>query len=114
MRNKNSRIISSNTKYYPALLNNTLTTCACYGMIQVQKFLIALDNTGKEKIMQKFEKGFLSARPLPPIRSRATTFIPTTGHKSSCPTPALLSRAALPATIIIGMRKIFDCWRMPG
>ena len=37
MRNKNSRIISSNTKYCPALINNTLTTCACYGMIQVQK-----------------------------------------------------------------------------
>ena len=37
MRNKNSRIISSNTKYCPTLLNNTLTTCACYAMIQVQK-----------------------------------------------------------------------------
>ena len=64
--------------------------------------------------MQKFEKGFFVGAATAAHQVEGNNIHSDYWHKSSCLTPALLSRAALPVTIIIGMRKIFDCWRMPG
>ena len=64
--------------------------------------------------MQKFEKGFFIGAATAAHQVEGNNTNVTTGHRNSCPIPALRSPAALPVTIINGTKKISSSWLMPG
>lgn len=64
--------------------------------------------------MQKFEKGFFIGAATAAHQVEGNNTNSDYWAQEQLPIPALRSPAALPATIIIGTKKILSCWPMPG
>ena len=64
--------------------------------------------------MQKFEKGFFVGAATAAHQVEGNNIHSDYWAQEQLPIRALPNPAALPATTIIGMKKISACWRTPG
>ena len=64
--------------------------------------------------MQKFEKGFFVGAATAAHQVEGNNIHSDYWAQEQLPHTSFAEPSGIASTIIIGMRKIFDCWRMPG